>query len=55
MTAKDIKYLEIHNAVDGKKKIVAMPGHDKLEVPMVDKRKAQVILTCAFLLTKMEF
>jgi translation initiation factor 5A len=29
--------------IDGNKKIFVVPGHDKLEVPMVDKRKAQVL------------
>ena len=27
----------------GSKKIFVIPGHDKLEVPMVDKKKAQVL------------
>lgn len=29
--------------IDGKKKIVVMPGHDNIEVPIVDKRNAQVL------------
>jgi len=27
----------------GKKKVLAVPGHERFEVPMVDKRKAQVL------------
>jgi translation initiation factor 5A len=27
----------------GKKKIIAVPGHERFEVPMIDKKKAQVI------------
>jgi translation initiation factor 5A len=27
----------------GKKKIVAVPGHERFEVPMIDKKKAQVL------------
>jgi len=29
--------------LDGKKKIVVMPGHDNIEVPIIDKRNAQVL------------
>ena len=27
----------------GKKKVIVVPGHDKFDVPFVDKRKAQVL------------
>jgi translation initiation factor 5A len=27
----------------GKKKIVAVPGHERFDVPMIDKKKAQVL------------
>jgi translation initiation factor 5A len=29
--------------ISGKKKVFVIPGHDKLEVPIVNKRKAQVL------------
>jgi translation initiation factor 5A len=29
--------------ITGKKKVFVIPGHDKLEVPIVNKRKAQVL------------
>lgn len=29
--------------IDGKKRIVVMPGHDNMDVPIVDKRSAQVL------------
>jgi translation initiation factor 5A len=29
--------------IDGKKRIVVMPGHDKVDVPIVEKRNAQVL------------
>lgn len=29
--------------IDEKKRVVVMPGHDKIEVPIVDKRTAQVL------------
>lgn len=29
--------------IDGKKRIVVMPGHDNIEVPIVDKKNAQVL------------
>ena len=28
---------------DGKKRILAKPGHDKLEVPMIEKKRAQIL------------
>ena len=35
--------IEAINIIDGKKKILAVPGHERLEVPMVEKKKAQVL------------
>lgn len=29
--------------ISGKKKVVAVPGHERFEVPLIDKRKAQVL------------
>ena len=29
--------------IDGKKRVTVMPGHDNIEVPIVDKRNAQVL------------
>ena len=29
--------------VDGKKRIVVMPGHDNIEVPIVEKKTAQIL------------
>ena len=34
---------EAISAFTGKKKVGVVPGHDKFEVPMVDKRAAQVL------------
>ncbi len=34
---------EAVNIVSGKKKVNVVPGHDKFEVPMIDKRQAQVL------------
>ena len=34
---------EAINIVSGKKKVMVIPGHDKFEVPMIDKRQAQVL------------
>ena len=31
------------SVVDGKKKVLVVPGHERFEVPMIDKRKAQVL------------
>jgi translation initiation factor 5A len=35
--------IEAANMITGNKKIFVIPGHDKLEVPMVNKNKAQVL------------
>lgn len=35
--------IECVGIIDGNKKIFVIPGHDKLEVPLVDKRKGQVL------------
>ena len=34
---------EAVNIVSGKKKVNVVPGHDKFEVPMIEKRNAQVL------------
>jgi translation initiation factor 5A len=34
---------EAVNVFSGKKKVAVIPGHDKFEVPMIDKRNAQVL------------
>ncbi len=31
------------SVVDGRKKCLVVPGHERFEVPMIDKRKAQVL------------
>src|SRR3989304_2464991 len=35
--------IEAEGIISGQKKIVAVPGHERFEVPMVDKRKGQVL------------
>ena len=35
--------MEVIGIFDGKKRVGVIPGHEKLEVPMVEKRKAQVL------------
>ena len=34
---------EAVNVFSGKKKVAVIPGHDKFEVPMIDKRNGQVL------------
>ncbi len=34
---------EAINVFSGKKKVMVIPGHDKFEVPMINKRNAQVL------------
>jgi len=35
--------IEATGIINGSKKVLVMPGHDRLEIPLVDKRKAQVL------------
>jgi len=35
--------IEAIGYVDGKKKVLTVPGHERLEVPMIEKKKAQVL------------
>lgn len=35
--------IEAVHVVSGKKKVLIVPGHEKFEIPMVEKRKAQVL------------
>jgi len=35
--------IEAIGVVDGKKRVLAIPGHERLEVPAMEKRKAQVL------------
>jgi translation initiation factor 5A len=35
--------IEAVSAISDKKKVVVVPGHERFEVPMIDKRKAQVL------------
>lgn len=35
--------IEAVGIITGQKKVFVVPGHDRLEVPMVDKRKGQVL------------
>lgn len=35
--------IEAVGIFDGKKKVIVFPGHERLEVPLIEKRKAQVL------------
>ena len=35
--------IEAIGIISGKKKVLVVPGHDKFEVPSIEKRKAQVL------------
>ena len=34
---------EANSVLGGKKKVMVVPGHERFEVPMIEKRKAQVL------------
>ncbi|MFA5019502.1 MAG: translation initiation factor IF-5A [Candidatus Pacearchaeota archaeon] len=35
--------IEASGIFDGKKRVIVRPGHERFEVPMIDKKKAQVL------------
>ena len=35
--------IECIGIIDGKKRIVAVPGHERFEVPLVEKKRAQIL------------
>jgi len=35
--------MEAIGLIDGKKRVVAVPGHERFEVPLVEKKKGQVL------------
>ena len=35
--------IEAVGIFDGKKRVIVIPGHERLEVPLIEKRKAQVL------------
>lgn len=35
--------IEAIGIIDGKKKIVAVPGHERFEVPLIEKKKCQIL------------
>lgn len=35
--------IEASNIATGQKKIIVVPGHERFEVPMIDKRKGQIL------------
>ena len=40
--------IEAIEIISGKKKVVAVPGHERFDVPMIDKRRAQVLSASEF-------
>lgn len=37
--------MEAVGIIDGKKRVIVVPGHERMEVPLIEKRKAQVLNT----------
>lgn len=35
--------IEAIGVIDGKKKVIVIPGHERMEVPLIEKRRAQVL------------
>jgi translation initiation factor 5A len=45
---------EATNIITGKKKVAVIPGHDKFEVPMIEKKNAQVLSIAGDIATIMD-
>lgn len=37
--------MEAVGIMDGKKRVIVVPGHERMEVPLIEKRKSQVLST----------
>jgi len=35
--------IEAVGVIDGKKRVIARPGHERFEVPLIEKKKAQIL------------
>ncbi|MAF51140.1 MAG: translation initiation factor IF-5A [Nanoarchaeota archaeon] len=35
--------IDASSLIDGNKKVIVLPGHDKIDVPIIDKKSAQVL------------
>jgi translation initiation factor 5A len=35
--------IEAVGIIDGKKRVIVVPGHERMEVPLIEKRKAQIL------------
>jgi len=35
--------IEAISIIDGKKKVIVVPGHERIEVPLIEKRKCQIL------------
>lgn len=35
--------VDASSLIDGSRKVIVLPGHDKIEVPIIDKKSAQVL------------
>ena len=35
--------IDASGLIDGNKKVIVLPGHDKIDVPIIDKKSAQVL------------
>jgi len=35
--------IDASSLIDGSKKVIVLPGHDKIEVPIIEKKNAQVL------------
>lgn len=46
--------IEAVGIVDGKKRVIAVPGHERFDVPLIEKKKAQVLSSTDSTITVMD-
>lgn len=46
--------IEAIGIIDGKKRIVAVPGHERLEVPLIEKKRGQILSIAGNIATIMD-
>ena len=40
--------------IDGKKRVIAVPGHERFDIPLIEKKKAQVLSSTDSTITVMD-
>lgn len=46
--------IEAVGIIDGKKRVIAVPGHERFDIPLIEKKKAQVLSSTDSTITVMD-